>query len=83
MKKLAIGLLVTMVGIATVGLAIAPIMTQAVSAATASTGSLATDDFAVGSSSSSTKGPSGTSGGDIAVCPNFISIGGTCSESAP
>jgi hypothetical protein len=68
---------------AAIGLVTVPAMTHTASAATASIGSLAIDDFAVGSSSASSSGPSGSSTGTIAVCPDFVSIHGTCSESAP
>jgi hypothetical protein len=83
MKKRAIGLLLVMAGIAALGLVTLPALTHTASAATASIGSLAKHGFAVGSSSSSTDGPSGTSGGIIAICSKFIAIRGTCSESGP
>jgi hypothetical protein len=83
MKKLAIGLLVVLTGIAAVGLATLPAMTYTASAQTASTGAFADSDFAAASGTASSRGPSGSSAGFVAVCPSFVAIGGTCSESAP
>jgi hypothetical protein len=79
MKKLAIGLLVVLTGIA----AVVPTMTSTASAATASTGAFADPNFAAATGSASSSGPSGSSAGFVALCPDFVAIGGTCSESAP
>ena len=51
-------------------------------AATASTGSFATSDFAAATGSASSNGPSGSSAGFAAFCPDFATFGGSCSESA-
>jgi hypothetical protein len=83
MKKLVIGMLLFIAAIAAVGLVTLPAMTHTAYAATTGTGSFATDDFAASTSSASTKGPSGASSGTIAVCPDFVVLHGTCSESAP
>ena len=81
MKKLAIGLLLVFAGIGAIGLATLQTTVHMISAATSSSGSLATNDFAGSSSSASSRGPSGTSVGDIGKCPHFIVIEGSCSES--
>ena len=83
MKKLAIGLLVVLTGIAAIGLATLPSMTYTASAQTASTGAFADPDFAAATGAASSRGPSGSSAGLVAICPNFVAINGACSESAP
>jgi hypothetical protein len=51
-------------------------------AQTASTGAFANPNHATATGSASSTGPSGSSAGTIAVCPDFATFRGSCSESA-
>lgn len=82
MKKTMTLLVAVSAVVAAVGLAIVPAMTYTASAATASVGAFASNDFAAATGTASVTGFSGSSAGIIALCPDFAAFG-ACSESTP
>jgi hypothetical protein len=84
MKKLAIGLLLVLAGIGTVGVAALSATTHTAHAASTDGATFSDRDSASSSSSGSSRGDSFAAGGDVAKCPHhFKAIEGTCSVAEP
>jgi hypothetical protein len=79
-KSTTFAILGAIVAVAALAAAL-PTMIHTAYAATATTGAFATNNFGSATAAGSTDA-AGSSAGFIARCPNFASLGGSCSEGA-
>ena len=82
MKKLVIGLLVVLAGIAAVGLATVPGMTHTALAQSQTAGANAQQGSASATAASTFGGAAGSAAGETATCPNFAASSGSCSQTS-
>jgi hypothetical protein len=83
MKKLAIGILLVLAGIATVGLVTVPAMTHTVLAQGSAAAAFSGLGTASTTASASSTGNALASGGFNAQCANFAAAIGVCSQATP